>query len=95
MPPREHSPAFTAVRDRLVTLDDRDRARLAQLFGAMQERQAKLGPAVRDALRAIAELDDDDIERLVRWFGQHVNRWGQMPRSAGLTIESGSQRGKA
>lgn len=38
-------------------------ARGSRLFGAVHERQGKLGPAVRDALRAIAELDDDP-ERL-------------------------------
>jgi hypothetical protein len=91
--PRQHSPAFLAVRDLIIALDDRDRARLAQLFGAMQERQPRLGPAVRAALRAIAELDDDDLERLVKWFGAYVNRWGQMPKAAGLGIESGAHRG--
>jgi hypothetical protein len=60
-----HSTAFRAVRDRIVGLDERERARLGRLFGAMQEPQGALGPAVRAALRAIAELDDD-VRALVR-----------------------------
>lgn len=59
MPARENTPAFTAVRNLSVSLNDRDRATLAQIFGATTERQGKLGPAVRDALRAIAELEDE------------------------------------
>jgi hypothetical protein len=83
--PKAQSRAFQNVRERIIALDDRDRARLARLFEAMQERQPKLGPAVRNAVRAIAKLDDDDLERLVCWFASYVNRWGRMPKAAGLT----------
>jgi hypothetical protein len=89
-PRGDHSPAFALIRDRIVALDEPERARLAGLFGAMAEKKGKLGPAVRGALRAIAELDDDDLERLVGWFGRYVNRWGQMPRSVGMGRESGA-----
>jgi hypothetical protein len=74
-----HSSAFLTVRDRVLALDEHDRARLASLFGAMTVAHERLGP-LRDVLRSLASLDDADLERLAGWFSQHVNRWGQLPR---------------
>jgi hypothetical protein len=62
--------------------DRQDRTRFARFFGALLEAQGPLGAPARDAFRAIAELDDADLERLARWFAQHVNRWGQFPRDS-------------
>lgn len=81
-----HSPAFAPVRDRMVDLDERDRARLARFFGAMTEPRGHLGASLRDALRAIATLEDDDLERLTGWFAQHVSKWGQLPRDASRSL---------
>jgi hypothetical protein len=47
---------------------------------------------LRAVLRAIAELDDADLERLVGWFSQHVSRWGQTPRAAGLRVDPHTRR---
>jgi hypothetical protein len=49
-----------------------------------------LGP-LRDVLRAIATLDDADLERLVRWFGQYVNLWGQTPHAVGRHVDPGAR----
>jgi hypothetical protein len=78
----EHSPAFRGVRDQILELSEKERARFARFFGALLEPQGTLGASAREAFRAMAELDDDDLERLTRWFAQHVNRWGQFPRDA-------------
>jgi hypothetical protein len=78
----DHSPAFRAVRDRIVDLSEQDRTRFARFFGALLDPQGPLGAPTRETLRAIADLDDADLERLTRWFEQHVNRWGQFPRDA-------------
>jgi hypothetical protein len=83
--PAEHSPAFRRVRDRIVELSDDDRTRFARFFGALLEPQGPLGATGRDALRAIAEIDDDDLERLTGWFAQHVNRWGSFQGTPGTT----------
>jgi hypothetical protein len=47
---------------------------------------------LRAMLRSIAQLDDADLERLVGWFSQHVNRWGQTPRSTGLRVDPHARR---
>lgn len=83
--PRDHSSAFRAVRDRVLALDEKGRARLARLFGAIGEPQGRIGE-LRDVLRAIATLDDDDLERLASWFAQHVNKWGQTPRDSARSL---------
>jgi len=81
MPPSPHSAAFRSLRDRIIKLDDQERARLARLLGAIGAPQGRLGK-LRDILRAVAALDDQDLERLTSWFAQHVNLWGQLPRDA-------------
>jgi hypothetical protein len=79
----QHSDAFLAVRDAILALaDDRDRARLAGLFGHMTAPQRNLG-ALRGILRDIAALPDDDLDRLAQWFSKWVNAWGQTPRHRG------------
>ncbi len=75
----------------MLELDDRDRARLARLFGAMTEPGAPLGK-LRAVLCAIAELDDADLERLIGWFSRHVSRWGQTPRAVGRRIDPHTRR---
>jgi hypothetical protein len=77
-----HSHEFHAARDRIVDLSEEEWTRFARFFGALFEPQGPLGAPARDALRAIGELDVDDLERLTRWFAQHVNRWGQFPRDS-------------
>jgi len=47
-----------------------------------------LGAPLREALRAIVKLDDDDLERFVPWFAQHLNRWGQTPRDNSMRPRS-------
>jgi len=85
--PRAHSAAFVIVRDRLMTeLTQKDRARLAALLGNMAEANRPLGPDLRRVLRAVASLDDDDLERLAKWFSTHMNRWGDTPREPGAKI---------
>jgi hypothetical protein len=96
--PAEHSPAFLRVRDRIVDLSEDDRARFARFFGALLDPKGPLGAPARDTLRAIAQLDDADLERLTRWFEQHVNRWGQFPRDAahgspGYAYSAGPKKG--
>jgi hypothetical protein len=89
----KHSPAFLAVRDAILALDsDKDRARLAALFGDMTTPHRDLGE-LRRVLRLIAMLDDADLERLAKWFSTWVSRWGQMPRSGGMSIDPGAHRG--
>ncbi len=84
---RLHSEAFTRVRDAILVLpDDKDRARLARLFGSMTTRPHRKLGELRRILRAIAELDDDDLEKLAKWFSTWVNDWGQMPRAAGFAL---------
>ena|ERR1700722_4584979 len=80
--PAEHSPEFKRVRDRIIELSEEKRTRFARFFGALLELQRPLGAPARDVFRAIAELDDDDLERLAGWFAQHVNRWDQFPRDS-------------
>ncbi len=84
----EHSAAFTGVRDLILAVDDdRDRARLAALFGHMTQPHRDLGEP-RRILHAVAELDDDDLERLAKWFSKYVNAWGQTPRASGMKIKA-------
>jgi hypothetical protein len=49
------------VRDRILDLDERERARLIRLLGAIGEPQGRLG-RLRDVLRAIATLDEEELE---------------------------------
>jgi hypothetical protein len=51
----------------------------------------KLGPEMRTLLRAIAALDDDDLERLAMWFSTWMNAWGQTPRATGMRINPGAR----
>jgi hypothetical protein len=82
-----HSAGFTRVRDAILALpDDKDRARLAGLFGSMTTRPHRKLGALRAILRAIAELDDDDLEKLAKWFSTWVNNWGQTPAAAGYAL---------
>jgi hypothetical protein len=62
-----HSEEFTRVRDAILDLsNDKDRARLAGLFGHMTEPHRNLGE-LRRILRMVAELDDADLEKMARW----------------------------
>ncbi len=82
------SPAFTRVRDLILALeDDRDRARLAALFGHMTAPRRDLGE-LRRILHATGELDDDDLERLAKWFSKWVNASGQTPRASRTKIKT-------
>jgi hypothetical protein len=82
-----HSEPFTRVRDAILALpDDKDRARLAGLFGSMTTRPHRKVGALRAILRAIAELDDDDLEKLAKWFSTWVNNWGQTPAATGFDL---------
>jgi hypothetical protein len=91
-----HSADFTRVRDAILALpDDKERARLAGLFGSMTTRpHRKLGD-LRRILRAVAELDDDDLEKLAKWFSTWVNDWGQTPRATGMQIDPRARRDPA
>jgi hypothetical protein len=86
----QHTPAFLAVRDALLTLEDADRRPFARLFGAMQDPQPPLPPAALTLLRAIARLDDEDILRLGRWFRRYGNRWGGIPSAALFRAKPGA-----
>jgi hypothetical protein len=95
MPRPEHSDAFLALRDAILARDDdRDRARLAGLFCHMTAPQQNLG-ALRDTLRAIAALDDADLDRLAQWSSSWMNAWGQTPRASGLRIDPHARRDPA
>jgi len=43
----------------------------------------------------MAALSDEDLERLVGWFGVHMNRWGQKPWAAGMQIDPRARRDPA
>jgi hypothetical protein len=51
--------------------------------------------ALRDTLRAIAALVDDDLDRLARWFSTWMNAWGQTPRASGLRVDPHARRDPA
>ncbi|TAM87668.1 hypothetical protein EPN42_11175 [bacterium] len=75
-----HSPAFLAVRDIVLNLEDADRQRLAAFMGAwMQSLETGLPPALLGACEAIFRLPRPEQKRLDGWFRAHVNRWGQVP----------------
>lgn len=54
----------------------------------MTDPREPLGPELRSALRAIAELNDADMERLGSWFTTWVSRFGQTPRATGMKIKA-------
>ncbi len=86
MPRTPHTPAFTAIRDLVLALDDADRRPLCRLYGAMQDAQPDPSSAFLAAFRAIATLDDADHVRLARWFRTYANRWGGVPSAASRKI---------
>jgi hypothetical protein len=82
-----HSAAFLAVRNRLLTLDDADRRRIAGLFGSMTDPLPDPSPELRALLAAIVTLEPADQRRFARWVRKYVSRWGQIPSAAGWTVE--------
>jgi hypothetical protein len=44
------------------------------MFGSMTTRPHRKLDALRRILRAIAKLDDDDIEKLAKWFSTWVKK---------------------
>ena len=90
MPRSEHSAPFLAMRDAILALEDADRRPFSRLFGALQDPQPPLPPAALKLLRSIAQLDDDDILRLGRWFRRYSNRWGQLPNAASFGAKPGA-----
>ena len=53
---------------------------------------ARATPVASDRMRALATLEDDDLERLTGWFTAGVNRWGLMPRAASLAVRPDAQK---
>ena len=83
-----HSPAFEAVRDRLLAvLDDADRRRIVGLSGSMTDPLPEPTPEVWALLAAIAALDREDRRRFARWVSKYVTRWGGVPSAAGHRIK--------
>ena len=78
-----YSENFERVRDSIIDLDSENRRRLTTLMGFMSDRRNGLGP-LKETIRALATLDDDDLERIARWFSAHVTRWGYLPRPADI-----------
>jgi len=77
----QHSAAFRLIRDLLLKLEDGDRRRLADLFGAMNEPKPDPSSDLLALLEAFAQLDRGDQVRLARWVRIYVNRWGQVPQA--------------
>lgn len=72
--------------DAILDLKDADRARLAAMFGTMTTRPHRKLGELRRILRAIAALDDDDLEKLANWFSTWVSDFGQLPRMTGFAL---------
>lgn len=77
------SEPFAVIRDAVLALDEADRRRLADLCGAMQEPRPPLSEPAVAVLAAFVALDAADRAKLGKWFGQYVNRWGQIPQASG------------
>ncbi len=83
----EHSAAFQALRDAILDeLSDVDRRRLAALLGCMTQPQPTPSPGLTRVLGMIARLDVKDRDRIARWCGSYLSRWGQIPVAASRRI---------
>lgn len=81
-----HTPAFLALRDALLALDDEERRRLVELLGAMHAPKPPLSGRLAALLALIARLDPSDRRRLATWCARYLSRWGQVPVAASQTL---------
>ena len=85
------SPAFSAIRDAILALEDDGRRRLAAILDAAAPERPDAG-RLCELLTAVAHLGRPDQLRLRRWVRKYVNRWGQVPLASSESASRAYQR---
>lgn len=86
-----HSPAFAAIRDSILALEDGDRRRLGAILEAAAPERPDAG-RLCELLAEVARLGRPDQMRLQRWVRKYVNRWGQVPIASSRAASNAYQR---